>query len=246
VSAIRIQIEELQRSGVPTLQIAQRLGVAEATVHYHLRRLASPPEVVCDAEEVVPAAVDAVRTRDQVARLLGEGMSRIAIARTLQMSKSTVSYHARRLGEPIDERFRRRYDWAAVQRYYDLGYSIRECAQAFGFATSSWSEAVNRGLLVSRPRARPVELAFAPNTHRNRRSLKLRLIQEGLKQDRCECCGISEWLGKPLTMTLHHINGDRLDNRIQNLQLLCANCHSQTPSYGGRNGRRLGTGQAAA
>jgi 5-methylcytosine-specific restriction endonuclease McrA len=40
-------------------------------------------------------------------------------------------------------------------------------------------------------------------------------------------------------MTLHHVNGDRLDNRIENLQILCANCHSQTSTFGGRNGRRL-------
>jgi 5-methylcytosine-specific restriction endonuclease McrA len=39
-------------------------------------------------------------------------------------------------------------------------------------------------------------------------------------------------------MALHHINGDRLDNRLENLELLCPNCHSQTETFAGRNGRR--------
>jgi 5-methylcytosine-specific restriction endonuclease McrA len=39
-------------------------------------------------------------------------------------------------------------------------------------------------------------------------------------------------------MQLHHINGDGLDNRLENLELLCANCHSQTSTYAGRNGHR--------
>jgi hypothetical protein len=40
-------------------------------------------------------------------------------------------------------------------------------------------------------------------------------------------------------MALHHINGDRFDNRVENLELLCPNCHSQTDTFGGRNSRRL-------
>ena len=75
------------------------------------------------------------------------------------------------------------------------------------------------------------------HTHRNRGALKRRLIRDGFKTGCCEVCGIDGWLGRPLTMTLHHMNGDRLDNRIENLQLLCANCHSQTSTFGGRNGR---------
>lgn len=238
VSSVREQIQALRSIGVPTLQIAHQLGVAEATVHYHLRRLARPVATSRPAGEIVPPKVRRQRTRERVAELLGQGMTRVAIARQLGISKATVSYHARRLGVPMDERCTRRYDWAAVQRYYDLGYSVRECAEAFGFATASWGEAVKRGDVVARRRCRPVDQVFAANTHRNRGNLKQRLIRDGLRYGRCEICGIGEWLGKPLTMTLHHVNGDRLDNRIENLQLLCANCHSQTSTYAGRNGRR--------
>jgi DNA-binding CsgD family transcriptional regulator len=238
VSDLRHQTHALRAQAIPTAQIARRLGAAQATVHYHLRRLAEPAATPRPVGEVVSPVAQRERTRERVAELLGQGLSRVAIAHRLGISKATVSYHARRLGAPIDERCRRRYDWAAVQRYYDLGYSVRECAQAFGFATASWGEAVKRGEVVARSRRRSADEVFAANTHRNRGDLKRRLIRDGVKDGSCEVCGIGEWLGKPLTMTLHHVNGDRLDNRIQNLQLLCANCHSQTSTFGGRNGRR--------
>ena len=65
--------------------------------------------------------------------------------------------------------------------------------------------------------------------------LKKRLIKEGIKEHKCECCQQTEWNGKPIPLELHHINGDRTDNRLENLQVLCPNCHAQTESYRGKN-----------
>jgi hypothetical protein len=172
-----------------------------------------------------------------VRALLAEGLSGAAIARELGISKSTVSYHRRRLGEPIDERCNRRYDWAAVQRFYDEGHTISECQEQFGFARKTFMDAVRRGALVTRPRAMPITVLLA--APRNRTHLKGRLIAAGLKENRCEACGLTEWLGRPLSMALHHVNGDGLDNRIENLQLLCPNCHAQTDNFSGRGRRRL-------
>jgi hypothetical protein len=61
--------------------------------------------------------------------------------------------------------------------------------------------------------------------------------QSGIKVNLCETCGINEWRGVPLSLSLHHVNGDRHDNRLRNLRLLCPNCHSQTPNFGSRNKR---------
>jgi len=64
------------------------------------------------------------------------------------------------------------------------------------------------------------------------------LIAAGLKENRCERCGIIEWQGVHLNMQLHHKNGNGKDNRLENLEFLCANCHSLTDTWGGRNGHR--------
>jgi hypothetical protein len=51
----------------------------------------------------------------------------------------------------------------------------------------------------------------------------------------CELCRNSEWLGKPITLELEHIDGDNRNNEKNNLKLLCPNCHSQTDTWKGRN-----------
>lgn len=65
--------------------------------------------------------------------------------------------------------------------------------------------------------------------------LRQRLVREGLKEHNCEVCGLTEWNGLPIPLELDHINGRRDDNRLENLRLICPNCHAQTPTYRGRN-----------
>lgn len=52
-----------------------------------------------------------------------------------------------------------------------------------------------------------------------------------LRGQKCECCGNTEWLGQPINLEIHHKNGDRSDNSLENLQLLCPNCHSYTETF---------------
>jgi hypothetical protein len=97
----------------------------------------------------------------------------------------------------------------------------------FGFANQTWNNAVEHGDVVARARAIPMEeLLVAGRVATSRYSLKLRLLATGLKRARCEKCGLGEWRGRPLSLALHHVNGDRHDNRLANLELLCPNCHS--------------------
>jgi DNA-directed RNA polymerase subunit RPC12/RpoP len=56
-----------------------------------------------------------------------------------------------------------------------------------------------------------------------------------LRGERCEECGITEHNGKPIIFQVDHMNGDRADNRFENLKILCPNCHSQTSTFGVKN-----------
>jgi Zn finger protein HypA/HybF involved in hydrogenase expression len=78
----------------------------------------------------------------------------------------------------------------------------------------------------------PIEKFFIKNEKKIASSrIKNRILNNGLKEYKCENCGLTEWLGRRLVIELHHINGDPTDNRLQNLQMLCPNCHSQTHNY---------------
>ena len=187
---------------------------------------------------VRPKAARGETTR-AVAELLASGRSFAEVAIALGISRPTVSYHARRLGIPPAQKFNRRYDWDLVQAYHDAGHSMRECQRRFGFSSKTWADAAARGAIKPRPAAAPIELYLVSGRNTCRTHLKRRLLTEGLKENRCEACGLTEWLGRSLSMALHHLNGDGRDNRLENLQLLCPNCHSQTDNFSGRNRRPL-------
>jgi Zn finger protein HypA/HybF involved in hydrogenase expression len=65
--------------------------------------------------------------------------------------------------------------------------------------------------------------------------LKKFILKNNLKEHKCEECGLNEWNNKPLSLELDHTDGIRSNNKIENLKLLCPNCHSQTPTWRGRN-----------
>lgn len=190
--------------------------------------------------EIVPRSNTAPRlrheTRDTVRELLEAGKTQTEVAYELGLSKATVCYHVRQLGIEGDSRFRRRYDWSEIQRAHDSGKSMRECQREFGFSSAAWHDARKRGVLETRDPGIPIEELLVAGRPRNRGHLRARLLKAGLKEERCERCGLVEWLGDSLRVTLHHVNGDPYDNRLENLQFLCPNCHSQTPNFGGRNG----------
>lgn len=100
---------------------------------------------------------------------------------------------------------------------------------------SSWS----RGL--SLPPRQELAVVLRRGSVIQTAKLRQRLLREGIFAHRCACCGLADWEGRPIPLELDHINGDRTDNRLENLRLLCPNCHALTDTYRGRNiGRQPG------
>ena len=99
------------------------------------------------------------------------------------------------------------------------------------FTGRSWNKGLKTG---PKPRI-PITKILVKNSQFQSYKLKNRLFREGFKQEHCESCGWSERSsGGYLPLELDHINGDRHDNRIENLRILCPNCHSLTPTYRSR------------
>lgn len=235
VSDTRRAVAGLVAQGLSLNEVAHRLGVARSTVGYHvevLRRRAEPR--TSPAHETRPAASPSV-TRARVDRLISQGKTRLEVAQSLKLARSTVTFHARKLGYEADARFGKRYDWDAIRAFYEQGHTVAECRARFGFTRATWHEAVRRGLVTPRPARIPLDELLVAGKQRNRNHLKQRLYDAGLKVQRCETCGLDRWNGRPIPLALHHVNGDRNDNRLQNLEILCPNCHSQTQSWSGRN-----------
>jgi len=91
----------------------------------------------------------------------------------------------------------------------------------------------NRGKRVGP--LRPIEDYFSGKARIRSSRLREKLISEDIFEHQCSWCKGRTWLGKEIPLELDHIDGDNENNNLENLRLLCPNCHAQTPTYRGRN-----------
>lgn len=117
---------------------------------------------------------------------------------------------------------------------YGGNYHVLKRALAhFNIDTSHFTRKLwNKGRSVG-PK-QPLQRYLSNELHIQSCKLKGRLLSEGVFERTCASCGNKEWLGRPIPLELDHINGDRSDNSLSNLRLLCPNCHAFTPTYRGR------------
>lgn len=100
------------------------------------------------------------------------------------------------------------------------------------FVGRSWAV----GHTFAHRRAKPLdEILVANSSYGSSGALRRRLIAAGLKKPECEQCGLRTWRGQPLPLALDHVNGDHADNRLENLRILCPNCHALTDTWCARN-----------
>ena len=115
--------------------------------------------------------------------------------------------------------------------------TLKRRIQALSLSTEHFTgQASNVNLRFNTPNApRPLTELLVADRFCSSSHLRERLIREGVKEARCEKCGLDQWLGLPISLELDHIDGNRGNNQLENLAILCPNCHAQTSTYRGRN-----------
>ena len=107
--------------------------------------------------------------------------------------------------------------------------------------TSHWTGKGHRkGTRIPMVPAQPLSVLLVAQSHYKTSKLRLRLLSEQVFPHKCCECGLAEWRGGPIPLELDHRDGDNTNNLLENLRLLCPNCHALTDTYRGRNkGRKF-------
>ncbi|MFH1947346.1 MAG: HNH endonuclease [Candidatus Magasanikbacteria bacterium] len=118
-------------------------------------------------------------------------------------------------------------NYSQIKKFLDL-YNI----DTSHFKGKAWNKGM-RGIGVYRTK---LEDILVKNSCYQSYKLKKRLFAKGIKKAECEFCGWHKYSDDGrLPLELDHINGDNSDNRLENLRVLCPNCHSLQPTHRGRN-----------
>lgn len=192
---------------------------------------------------------------EKVQKLLSEGKSRVEIANILDCQKSTVNYYA----NPKNwEKFERKQKTQtkrlefeeAILSVVDQATSASNICDLIGIHHTNINikrvldfleeKNINPEWKQKQANRKPQgywnkDNIFTEKSCFQRSKLKDKLIEFGLKEAKCEMCGNNQWLDQQIPLQIHHINGINDDNRLENLQILCPNCHALTDNYCGKN-----------
>ena len=148
----------------------------------------------------------------------------------------------KRSKEEYEEAIKNSFSIAGVCRYFNMkpcggNYkTIHEAINEYKIDISHFTgQGWNVGLIFKPNKSKDINDILTTNSYYQSGKLKKRLFESNLKKEQCEICGRTEWNGQKIPLELHHINGDNTDNRINNIQIICPNCHALTNNYRGKN-----------
>lgn len=140
--------------------------------------------------------------------------------------------------DQLEQAVKTSYSMAACLDKIGLKYAggnikhIKFMIESYQFDNSHWTGAVhNKGKKFSNGRCSIEEMMIENGLRKDAKYIKKYLIDTKTWEYKCVSCFISEWNNNSITLEIDHINGNPSDNRLENLRLLCPNCHSQTPTF---------------
>jgi hypothetical protein len=220
------QILELWEQGHNKLQISKMTGIPRWTVRDCIDRYGTVVQLdafmagasLPSMDEAAPrenrryAISYAPRTRKYTDEELVN-----AVATSFSLAEVLRKFNIRAAGGNYD---------ILKRRIAELGLSTSH------FTGSNWL----KGKKNPSVRFRPLEeILVEDSSYVSTNNLRKRLLAEGIFEHRCISCGLADWLERPIPLEIDHINGDRRDNRLDNLRMLCPNCHALTTTYRGKN-----------
>lgn len=164
-----------------------------------------------------------------VLELRGKGLTIPQICKELNIGKGTVGYYLKNYPLNLEERNK------DILKYYNEGKTCIEIGKIFNLSQGHVSNTLtNLGVQFGIN----WDIVFYGNIEKtiNGDLLKKKIIKDKLLEHKCNECSLeNKWNNKNLVLHLDHINGNRKNNRLDNLRFLCPNCHSQTETYTGKN-----------